>query len=251
LIIGTQIVVLDEVSSTNDYIRKNIDELKDGAVVISRIQSSGRGRNTKKWISSYEGNLYASVLIKDQAWLEVPTHLPIICAVVLRDSIIKTLGNELNELLLKWPNDIYYKDAKLSGILIESSGNNLILGLGLNIVDAPKLADKKTACLAQIIGPKKAPLPQEILSIFIELFNKAVGLYKRDGFKYFITEWEKYCRHLNKKVCINEGLEDNTPLKAALFLGLAKDGGARLKVDGEVAERVVYYGEISIGVLNG
>ncbi len=244
-------MVLDEVSSTNDYVRTNVDELKDGVVVISRVQSSGRGRNTKKWVSSHEGNLYASVLIKDITWLEMPTHLPIFCAVVLRDTIIKVRGNDDNEILLKWPNDIHYKDAKLSGILIESSGKNLILGIGLNIACAPKLTDKKTASLAQIMGSKKVPLPQEIISIFIELFNKAVGAYTHNGFKHFITEWEKYCAHLNKKVCINEGLEDNTPLKGALFLGLAKDGGARLKVEGEATERVVYYGEISIGELNG
>jgi len=248
--IGTQIIVLDEVSSTNDHIRSNSKQLKDGAVVIAGTQSAGRGRSSKQWDSKGAGNLYSSFILKDVSWLSTPIQLPIICAVVLRRAIVQAMGHDLDGLKLKWPNDLYYGDGKLSGILMESGLDGIIVGVGVNILNAPKLSDKKTSSLAQIMGPLKVLSPQELLSIFIKLFNKAVLEYKGSGFGVFAEEWEKYCMHLNKKVAINEGLDDNTPLKEAVFLGLAKDGGARLKVDKEEKERVIYYGELKVGEWN-
>lgn len=248
--IGTQIIVLDEVSSTNDHIRSNSKQLKDGAVVIAKRQNAGRGRSSKKWDSSHEGNLYSSFIMKDVSWLDTPIQLPIICAVVLRRALIGSIGHEVKDLGLKWPNDIYFGEGKLSGILMEAGQDGTIVGIGVNIAGAPKLSDKKTSSLAMIAGEAKVPPPHELLSIFISLFNKAVEAYKGSGFGPFAEEWEKYCIHLNKKVCINEGLDDNTPLNEAVFLGLAKDGGARLKLSKEGQEKVIYYGELNVGERN-
>lgn len=245
MILGTQIIVLDQVDSTNDYAKTNFLTLQDGAVIMAKVQTDGRGRLCRSWVSKEDGNLYSSFVIKDLSWLEMPTHLPIFCAVVLRRTLASVSNND--DFLLKWPNDLYYDNGKISGILIESDLHGIVVGIGVNILKAPVLSDKKTACLAQILDSKNLPSPQEFLSIFIKLFNKALSQYLQNGASVFIEEWQKYCRHLNKKVAINEGLDDNTPLKEAVFLGLAKDGGARLKVDKELKERVVYYGELKVG----
>ena len=249
LIIGTQIIVLDEVDSTNDYAKTNFKQLKDGAVIMAKTQTHGRGRLCRNWVSKEDGNLYSSFILKDFSWISVPTHLPILCAVVLRRTFVSVVGSD-GAFLLKWPNDVSYGDGKISGILIESDVGGIVVGFGVNISKAPQVPNKKTSCLAQILDKKNMPSPQEFLSIFIKLFNKAVVQYEELGIDAFNEEWEKYCRHLNKKVAINEGLDDNTPLKEAVFLGLAKDGGARLKVDGEAKERVVYYGELVVGERN-
>ncbi len=249
MLIGTQIIVLDEVDSTNDYTKTNFKQLKDGAVIMAKTQTHGRGRLCRNWVSKEDGNLYSSFVLKDLSWLAFPTHLPIFCAVVLRRTFVNVAGCD-DGFLLKWPNDVYYGEGKISGILIESDVDGVVVGFGVNISKAPQVTNKKTACLAQIMDQKKVPSPQEFLSIFIKLFNKAVEQYTELGIGFFNEEWEKYCRHLNKKVAINEGLDDNTPLKEAVFFGLAKDGGARLKVDGEDKERVVYYGELVVGERN-
>ena len=125
MVIGNQIIVLDEIDSTNEYVKNNIEQLKNGAVVMAKTQTHGRGRLCRNWSSKEDGNLYTSFLLKDISWLSVPTHLPIFCAVVLRRTFALT-SNLDDGFFLKWPNDIYYKDGKISGILIESDAKGVV-----------------------------------------------------------------------------------------------------------------------------
>ncbi|MFH1223031.1 MAG: biotin--[acetyl-CoA-carboxylase] ligase [Pseudomonadota bacterium] len=239
MFIGRKITVLDVVDSTNEYIKQNQEKLVDGEVVCAKTQSSGRGRNQRQWVSDITGNLYASFIIKNASWLETPTHLPIFTAVVLRKAI------EGEDIGFKWPNDIIASGAKLSGILIESSGGIYIVGVGVNVVEAPMIPDVKTTSLAALYGKDSIKTSTEFLSRFIEEYNLGVRRYMNTGFAPFKAEWERFCVHLNKKVALSEGIDDNTQRTFVIFKGLDISGGARV-LGSDKQERTVYYGELNV-----
>ena len=138
LFIGNKLVELETVDSTNAYIQERIlknEKEIEGLVVVSGYQSSGRGQRGNNWLSEKGKSLTFSILLKPN--VQVKNQFLISKAVSL--GIIDFLFNKgLRNTKIKWPNDIYLKDKKLSGILIENSirGNricNSIVGIGLNV----------------------------------------------------------------------------------------------------------------------
>lgn len=121
----------ETIDSTNTYLKKNYENLDNFTFVSADFQSAGRGRNNRNWKSEKGENLLFSLLIKDKALIDKFSSLSVISAF----SIIKALN--LEHLSIKWPNDIYYKDSKLCGILLEAVTRNeiecLIIGIGLNV----------------------------------------------------------------------------------------------------------------------
>lgn len=121
----------ETIDSTNTYLKENYEKLDNFTFVSADFQSAGRGRNNRNWKSEKGENLLFSLLIKDKALIDKFSSLSVISAF----SIIKALN--LKRLSIKWPNDIYYKDSKLCGILLEAVTRNeiecLIIGIGLNV----------------------------------------------------------------------------------------------------------------------
>ena len=121
----------ETIDSTNTYLKENYENLDNFTFVSAYFQSAGRGRNNRNWKSEKGENLLFSLLIKDKALIDKFSSLSVISAF----SIIKALN--LEHLSIKWPNDIYYKDSKLCGILLEAVTRNeiecLIIGIGLNV----------------------------------------------------------------------------------------------------------------------
>ena len=121
----------ETIDSTNTYLKENYEKLDNFTFVSADFQSAGRGRNNRNWKSEKGENLLFSLLIKDKALIDKFSSLSVISAF----SIIKALN--LEHLIIKWPNDIYYKDSKLCGILLEAVTINeiecLIIGIGLNV----------------------------------------------------------------------------------------------------------------------
>jgi len=245
--IGTEIICLETVDSTNNYVRNNIKALKNGAVVWALSQTHGKGRLHRDWVSDSNGNIYFSFLIKHSSWLKSLTELPIITSVVLLRSVHGCFdGTNLKDLNLKWPNDLLWKGAKISGILMEIEGDKIVCGIGLNVEKAPVVKDKKTACVRDFTDAHKEIKQADFISFFCKAFNKAIEQYLLSGFADFKREWEQSCGHFNKKVALSGGIGDNTPKMQALFLGLNDDGGAIVVMDGETEKRVVYSGELDV-----
>ena len=121
----------ETIDSTNTYLKENYEKLDNFTFVSADFQSAGRGRNNRNWKSEKGENLLFSLLIKDKTLIDKFSSLSVISAF----SIIKALN--LEYLSIKWPNDIYYKDSKLCGILLEAVTRNeiecLIVGIGLNV----------------------------------------------------------------------------------------------------------------------
>ena len=124
IIAGEKVYFYDEVSSTMDVAKKLLKEGEKG-IVVAKKQTKGRGRYGKYWLSD-EGGLYFSMIIEKSV---ISDFLSEIISISLVETI-KTFGIICK---IKFPNDIIYKGKKISGILIERSDDNYIVGIGVNL----------------------------------------------------------------------------------------------------------------------
>jgi len=139
LFVGQNLITIKQVDSTNNFLKNSLSNSKplpEGTVIMAESQTAGRGQQQNRWHSEDGKNLTFSLLLK-------PVFLPVTQQFDLTRAISLGIINALTPLLgdklkIKWPNDIYYNDYKLGGILIEniiqgSQIKNSVIGIGLNI----------------------------------------------------------------------------------------------------------------------
>lgn len=167
-----KLIHIDETVSTNQWIRDYQGEKGCLMTVVSAdYQTSGRGQGTNRWESERCKNLLVSFLIH-------PDNVPVARQFVLLEAaalaVTGTLSLYADGFRIKWPNDIYYKDRKISGTLSEcnigSNGITLcIIGIGININQQMFTSDAPNPIsLAQILGAesdRKEILDQLIYSM--------------------------------------------------------------------------------------
>ena len=139
LFVGQNLVTLKEVDSTNNYLKKILSNSKpvpEGTVIMAEAQYAGRGQHQNTWHAEPGKNLTFSLLLKP-GFLTPSLQFDLTRAVSLGvyDALQPLLGNGLK---IKWPNDLYYYDRKLGGMLIENmiqggQIRNAIIGIGINV----------------------------------------------------------------------------------------------------------------------
>ena len=121
----------DEIDSTNNYLKNSYQLLDNFTFVSADYQSKGKGRNDRVWESIKGLNLMFSILIKDPKLLEVSTILSLTTAVEFA-KLLERYG--IDNVSIKWPNDVLIGDKKVCGILLEGQlPNYLVIGVGLNV----------------------------------------------------------------------------------------------------------------------
>ena len=103
----------------------------EGLAVMAHEQTAGRGRRGRQWLSNPEAGLWATLLLRPNRAQEDWPSLGLVFAASLAQTLESVTGERFQ---LKWPNDIWYQDAKLAGILMEPvhEGSALALGFGIN-----------------------------------------------------------------------------------------------------------------------
>src|SRR5258706_216125 len=135
-VIGRDIRIFQETTSTNDVIEKLArDGVKEGVVVFAESQTKGRGRLGRKWISPAKKGLWFSVLLRPNLRPQEITQLTVASATALRRAIQSHTGLKPE---IKWPNDVLIRGKKVAGILTELSGEldhvrYVILGIGVDV----------------------------------------------------------------------------------------------------------------------
>ncbi len=136
-LIGSKITHLDSIDSTNNYTANLLKNglVSHGQLIVTQEQTSGRGQRGAEWHSSPGLNLTMSLFLKlDNLSVNHQFYLSKWTALVIFD-YLKVIGIDAT---IKWPNDIYVKDTKIAGVLIESQlvkeqVKSVIIGIGLNV----------------------------------------------------------------------------------------------------------------------
>lgn len=174
---------LEETTSTNTYLQEWItkEEVPEGSVVTARIQTQGRGQAGNKWSAEQGKNLTFSMVLYPKF---VPVNEQFIISQIVALAVKEALSLYIPDVTIKWPNDIYYRDKKITGILIE---NNLtektlsssIIGIGINVnqQEFPENLPNPVS-LIQIIG--KEVSVNEVLEQFLRRISCYYGQIRED-----------------------------------------------------------------------
>jgi BirA family biotin operon repressor/biotin-[acetyl-CoA-carboxylase] ligase len=138
----------ERIDSTNDEVRRLVAEGAPHATVVhADEQTAGRGRLAHTWFSP-RGNLYLSVLLRTGLPAGRGSELSFLAALAVADSVEVLLPRQIRA-MLKWPNDVLINGAKIAGILVEQADDATIIGIGLNVLQAPSnIAYKTTTIVA-------------------------------------------------------------------------------------------------------
>lgn len=215
----------ETIDSTNTYLKENYEKLDNFTFVSADFQSAGRGRNNRNWKSEKGENLLFSLLIKDKALIDKFSSLSVISAF----SIIKALN--LKRLSIKWPNDIYYKDSKLSGILLEAVTKNeiecLIIGIGLNVNQREFVGEyKRTPTSLYKITNRIYDMSKLKQSIFNQLYSDFMMV--KDGYDFY-NDIKEYDYLKDRKVYA----EINNEVQQIKVVGIDFDYSLKVLKDNE------------------
>ena len=173
LYLRQNLIVLEEVTSTNDYLKQlvsNIKPLQEATAIMANRQVRGRGQRGNVWIDEPHATLALSLVL-------YPPELSVRHAFNLNMFVCLAIHNWILELLpqvqIKWPNDIYVGDKKLGGVLIENqlSGSlirSTVIGIGINIKQQSfpvTIRDKATSLYLERPSIAKQSLEHYALSL--------------------------------------------------------------------------------------
>lgn len=135
------IFYLDEVDSTQEYLKERLKskELVSPIAVVAKRQTHGQGSRGNSWIGA-DGNLFLSFCISIK---ELPRDLRLESSSIYFSYIMKqVLEDHGSHVWLKWPNDFYIGDVKIGGTITNIVKDDLVCGIGLNLVAAPDIFEK-------------------------------------------------------------------------------------------------------------
>lgn len=250
-IIGKNIIIFDEIDSTNKFLKENSKEIDEGTVVLAKRQTNGYGRRGNSWAGT-EGGVFLSILLKPDKVINDSARISLVTALSIKKTLIET---EL-PIEIKWPNDLLINGKKICGILTEivnlDEGEDvLVLGIGLNVNNTHfPLEISKIATSLKIEKEKKENFENinfdtaKIIASICKNIEIAYYTYLSDGFSFFLEEYRKNCINIGKKVkilCADKNFEQGT------VLDINKDGSILFEDEfGKIKN--IFSGEISIKV---
>jgi len=224
--------ILNVCTSTNDIaFNAALSGEVEGTSYLAHTQTEGRGRNQNKWTSS-KGNLFLSTIIKPKSDKSLWHQLSVIVGFSIVQVLVD-LGVNSNLIDLKWPNDVLVDNKKISGVLLESSDNFIIVGIGLNILKTPILETKWGT--TKLKDHLKGSI--NIKNIGLKILNKVFYNYyswEKFGFVFFKEDINKKMYNINKNIIINVNSKSN--LLNGVFLGIGDSGGIKVKTNSKITE---------------
>ncbi|WP_105903764.1 bifunctional biotin--[acetyl-CoA-carboxylase] ligase/biotin operon repressor BirA [Vibrio gangliei] len=232
------------IDSTNQYLLETFHQRESGCVCIAEYQSQGRGRRGRKWQSPYGSNLYFSMYWKLEAGVAAAMGLSLAIGVAIVDAL-ESLG--ARDLKLKWPNDLYYQDKKLAGILVEMSGQtggeaHLVIGMGLNIDMrvGDNSIDQPWANLSQVFDAEM-PTRNQIVIALIQAWKQVLDQYEEQGMASFVERWNALDNFKDKPIKLLMGNKEiygiGKGINAQGGILLQTDQGIETYVGGEISLR--------------
>ena len=203
-VVGRRILYFPELGSTMDEAaRLALEGAEDGTVVIAEVQTAGRGRQGRSWVSR-PGNLLLSVLLRPD-FSQLP-YVSIIGGIAAARAVRKVAGLSPN---IKWPNDLMLDGNKVAGILAESAieGESVcyaVLGIGINVAHHPE-DDEGIAGIATSVD-RVAGKEVERESLLRQLLMELDELYRRlpgpgqEGRSAVVAEWTGLLDTIGRKV---------------------------------------------------
>ena len=224
---------------------------RHGDVFTADYQTAGRGRLDHKWLSPPGTNLMMSVVLSVEGLApEQVATLPLVAGLAVAKAISQLmvgdqdLRHETQDVKVKWPNDVLVAGKKVAGILCERNGDNVIVGIGVNVGQTEfdrEIADRATS-LAMVAPARVSCLPSPVLSVRAAILGELDRWYSRwreNGFATVYPEIAAVDLLRGRTVSVRQNDDDSTPL-TGFSNGIMSDGSL------DVGGVKVYAGEAHV-----
>lgn len=204
------------------------------SVVFAETQSAGRGRRGKVWQSAKGAGLYFTIVLYPQLEPAQLGLLPLLVGASLAKTILVQTGIRTQ---LKWSNDLLSTDGrKLCGVLLEQTGQAVLLGVGINVVQQDFPLELHAAALGEFAPVERFTLLEAIIKDL-----QAEYLQFLQEPEHAIYLWKAQPNTLGQTVRV---LEPNGMVWQGLALDLHSSGGLVLQTP--IETKVVYAAEVSL-----
>lgn len=243
--LGSPFIELVSVDSTNNYALRQVREglAGHGSAFFTYEQTAGKGQMGRQWLSEKGANIALSVVIQPKPLqISQQFQLSACIATAACNFLSKYAGEDVK---IKWPNDLYWKDRKIGGILIENiiSGTPpawhwAVAGIGINInqtLFSPELANPVS--LKQITGKNSdtKTLAEKLCTTMDKYFAQLI----REGFDNLYKEYNNNLFKINEEVRLKKG---NSVFRT-IIKGVTERG--ELITDNTILEERFSFGEIA------
>ncbi|WP_207946433.1 biotin--[acetyl-CoA-carboxylase] ligase [Actinomadura sp. 7K507] len=248
--------VVGETGSTNADLAVLAGEgAPEGTVLVTELQTAGRGRLGRTWTAPPRSGLMFSMLLRPQVPVPMLGWAPLLTGVAVATAVRRMTawsqegerflgdgGDVAVDVRLKWPNDLLVGQRKLAGILAEKIDGGLVVGVGLNVgLREPELPVDTATSLAIEGAPlsDRAPLLRAILREFATWYREWTELGGDPESSGLRTAYKDLCATLGRQVRVELPGEER-------LTGTARDvdGSGRLVVTGTDGDRVVSAGDV-------
>lgn len=236
------VTVLPVVDSTNQYILERLDTLSSGDACLAEYQQSGRGRRGRQWFSPFGANLYLSLYWRLEQGPAAAVGVSLVIGIVMAE-VLHKLGAD--GVRVKWPNDLYLKDRKLAGILVELTGKtgdaaNLVIGAGINLQMREPAPDTINQGWINLQEAGIEINRNTLASTLISELRSALAVFELQGLEPFIPRWEKLDNYFNRPIRLIIGNREIHGIDR----GIDRQGALLLEADGLITPYIG--GEISL-----
>jgi len=233
---GKKIFYFDAVSSTmNEALSLAIEGAPEGALVLTETQLKGRGRLGRIWFSPKHKGIYLSLILRPKVLPNQASLLTLLTAVSICEAVKVSQGIDIQ---IKWPNDLFYHNKKLGGILTELSAEVdkikfVVIGLGLNVNNDKKSLISGATSLREI---KKEQVSRiELLQEVLRKIESNYIIFQEKGPKQIVEKWRELNLTLGRRVKVyaqQEHIEGEA-------VNIDIDGGLLVRRDSGVIEKIM------------
>ena len=193
--------VFDTLDSTLAEAARMSRTLRGPAWILALEQTAARGRRGRAW-STPRGN-FAGTLIMQRTGSPADAALrSFVASLALREAFVALTGHD-EAYALKWPNDVLLNGGKVAGILLETVGEHLVIGIGVNLVHAPRPDQVEPGAVTpvSVLGETGVSVtPEDFLDALAAAYARLETQYLTYGFAPIRTAWLSHAARIGEVV---------------------------------------------------
>ena len=234
------------IDSTNTtLLRRAASQGAGGCVLTAEVQTAGRGRRGRAWLSPFGRNLAVSIGVGIDRPVADLGALSLVVGVAVRAALVEY---GVSDIELKWPNDVLLDGRKLAGILIElaqaTRPAQVVIGIGINVGCRDVIAGRVDQAVADVTEGVENASRNDLLAAVINHVAAACVRFEAEGFAPFRLAWERAHRHRGMAVTVS--LPSSGAPDAVSGTALGVDANGALRVQTARGVRAFVAGEVSV-----
>lgn len=248
--VGRNLVFHKETGSTNIDAKELAEKGEAaGAVVVADMQTAGRGRRGRGWVSPAGKDIYMTILLRPQCRPEKASVLTLVMALAVRKAISEQIPQKCS---IKWPNDIVVHGKKVCGILTEMSAeldgiHYVVIGAGINVNQESLVEEIQNTATTLRIESGQQINRATLVARVLYYFEKYYAIFEENwDFCDLVEEYNQFLVNRDREVCVLDpqgafkGIARGINEKGELLVERENDGEVVVVYAGEVSVRGIY-----------